>query len=393
MRLRNAALTPIVSAGLFFTAVSGASATSSNAEHWGTFFGNCGDTGGGCGAKVDTLLSPTPVSLPSTPVQVATSNSTEYALLSNGSVYAWGLGSQGQLGDDGSANSLSVAVEVTFPPGVRIADLPTDAMPFDTAMAIDTTGHVWGWGYNAAGQLCLGDRKERLTPVELPLSGVTLAAGAGDHAIYAANGGVMACGLNGFGDLGDGNTRASATPVEVEGLAGADVEALVASYRDSGALLANGNYLDWGYNQDGQLGDGTTGTDSDDPVEVPLPLPVTEVAQGGSNSGNGQTIVMLSDGTLRAWGNDKYGQLGDQGTKNQAAPITIYPPVGVTYSSLASGGADSLAISSDGDLYGWGNSEYGQLGDGTTNTELQPVLIESGVSAVSATALNVATIP
>ena len=99
-------------------------------------------------------------------------------------MYAWGLGTHGQLGDGSTENSFTRPVRVRFPAGVKIASIPIDVMPFDTALAVDTTGHVWGWGYNAFGQLCLGNRTEYNTPVRLPLRHVTLLSGAGGHSLF-----------------------------------------------------------------------------------------------------------------------------------------------------------------------------------------------------------------
>ena len=363
--------------------VGPASASGTQAEHWGSFFEGNGSEG--------RLVAPTPIALPGPVVQVATSNSTQYALLDDGSVYAWGLGGHGQLGDGGTANSLGVPVQVQFPPGVTIADLPTDVMPFDTGLAIDTTGHPWGWGLDSAGQLCLGNDAEHLTPVELPFSDVTAMAGAGGHALYDSGGTVYACGSNAHGDLGDGTTGPSRTPAEVEGLPTGDVTTLVASFNDSGALLANGTYFDWGYDAQGQLGDRKTGVASSVPVAVNLPLPVTQVAQGGSYSGNGQTLVMLADGSLRAWGDGQNGQLGDGATANHASPKELSPPPGVTYERLAAGAITSYAVSTTGDVYSWGGGGSGQIGNGGTGMELQPVQVETGVSLISATANDVVT--
>jgi alpha-tubulin suppressor-like RCC1 family protein len=362
--------------------VAARSETSTSVAYWGTVF----ITG-----ATSRVTSPTTIDLPGTVIQVASSNSTEYALLSNGEVYAWGFGTNGELGDGETANSFTTAVQVDFPPGVTIAALPTDVMPYDVGLAIDTTGHVWGWGRADYGVLCLGTIAQHTTPVELPFTDVTAVAGAGDHALYDSNGIVFACGWNTDGELGDGSTRSSSTPVEVTGLAGQNVQALVASFADSGALLANGTYFDWGYDGQGQLGDGTTGVNADTPVEVNLPLPVTQVAQGGSNVGNGQTLVLLSDGSLRSWGSDQYGQLGNDKKVNQPSPIEFSPPPGVSYMLLASGGTTSYAVSTTGDVYAWGQGWAGQIGNGSTATELSPVLVESGVSLISSTAEDVVT--
>jgi len=126
--------------------IDGGAATSS-VDHWGSVFTTVPTR------ESSKQLAPTAVDLPGPAVQVATSNSTEYALLADGAVDAWGLGGEGQLGDGSTANSLSVAVHVQFPAGVTIASLAADAMPYDAALAIDTAGHAWGWGYAALGAL------------------------------------------------------------------------------------------------------------------------------------------------------------------------------------------------------------------------------------------------
>ena len=100
-------------------------------------------------------LSPVTVTLPAPVAEVGTSNSTVYALLTDGSVYAWGTGTRGQLGDGRSANSFTTPVRVKFPAGVKIASMAVNSDPWDTAFAIDTTGHAWGWGANGSGDLCL----------------------------------------------------------------------------------------------------------------------------------------------------------------------------------------------------------------------------------------------
>jgi alpha-tubulin suppressor-like RCC1 family protein len=355
----------------------------SSVDHWGSLFG-------ARRGNFDVLRSPASVTLPGTVAQIGTSNSTEYALLTDGSLYAWGMGNAGQLGDGQTANSFTRPVRVEFPPGVRIRWIPTDAMPFDTGLAVDTEGRAWGWGRNGGGELCLGSARTYLTPVQVPLPPVTAMAGASNHALYDAFGTVYACGQNEEGDLGDGSLRSSTVAVPVAGLAGSAVTELVASFANSGALLSNGSYFDWGYNAAGQLGDGKAGKPSDVPVRVHLPYEARQIAQGGSLWNNGQTLALLSDGSVWAWGNDRACQLGDFRFGFRATPVRIPAPGGVTLRRLATGSATSYAVSSTGTVYAWGVSHVGQLGNGLTDTICAAVPVAAHAVQISATADNVA---
>lgn len=351
-------------------------------RHWGSFFG-------ARHGNFDLRFSPASIRLPGPVRQVGTSNSTQYALLANGTLYAWGLGGQGQLGDGGTTDSFVRPVRVVFPPGVKIAWIPTDVMPYDTGLAVDTTGHAWGWGRNGYGQLCTGRAVRYLRPVRLPLARVTALAGASNHLIFASQGTVYACGQNVAGDLGTGSHRTTTRPEPVRGLSHVTVRALTASFANSGALLTNGRYLDWGYNGAGQLGGGLKARSSDVPVVVRLPLAARQVALGGSIWDNGQSLALLSDGSVWAWGSNAHCQLGDGATRPRRSPVRIGPPAGVHYQHLASGSATSYAVTSDGKVYAWGVSHVGQLGDGLSATLCAPVLVGSRAAGISATANNV----
>jgi alpha-tubulin suppressor-like RCC1 family protein len=356
-------------------------AVTSVVEHWGVFFG-------GSNGFNDLHTSPTTIKLPGTVAQVGTSNSNEYALLTNGTVYAWGMGTQGELGNGSDVNSFETPVQVDFPRGVKIAYLATDAMPYDSALAVDTTGHAWAWGDNSGGEFCIGNRNVYSTPVELPFSDVTTLAGANAHALYDSNGTVYACGFGMQGDLGDGSTADTTTPVGVTALAGAHVVKLVAAFANSGALLADGRYFDWGYNADGQLGDGDAGGFSDVPVQVDLPHPVMQVAQGGSTWHNGQTLAVLSTGALWVWGADWAGQL-DNGTKGTGpVPARISIPDKTAAVGLATGSGTCYVITADGTVYAWGANYVGQVGNGNTVLQPTPTIVATGATQVSATANN-----
>ena len=322
-------------------------------------------------------------------VQIATSNSDGYGLTSSGTVWAWGVASYGELGDGTDPAYSTKGVEVEFPAGVRIVAL-ANPMPFDGALAIDSQGHVWGWGLNALGDLCLSGLIE-LKPEELPLSDVTLATGARTHSLFATGGSVYACGSGQYGVLGTGSTTNSATPVPVIGLPNtAPVTRLTSSWEGSGALFGNGAYYDWGYNAAGQLGNGST-ADSEVPVRVPLPGAVRQVFQGGSGPKNGQTVAILANGSVWAWGDNDRGQLGDGTRVSSDVPLRVDVPRGVSFVKVSSGGYASYAIDRSDRLWAWGGNQSGQLGTGGTPVvATRPIVVGVRLTQISSTAQNVA---
>lgn len=324
-----------------------------------------------------------------TVVQVATSNSDSYALTSSGTVWAWGAGHNGELGNGTSVDYAASAVQVDFPAGVKIAFL-ANPMPYDGALAVDSTGGVWGWGVDIGHELCLPGTQPLVRPTRLPLRNVTLATGAGLHSLFYSQGTVYACGQGKDGELGDGTARDHATPTAVVGLPAGGVKSLQSSWRGSGALMNSGSYYDWGFNHSGQLGNGTR-RDSSVPVRVPLPAAVTQVSQGGSLWNNGQTLALLSDGSLWAWGNGRWGQLGNGGSRSSSVPVRVGLPAGVSFSQVISGGYTSYGITAAGALWSWGANKYGQLGNGSTVwIRRRPVSVGVVVSQLSSTAANVA---
>jgi alpha-tubulin suppressor-like RCC1 family protein len=387
--LRSALLLPVL------LLVASGSASASSAAPTSTVY-RFGDVGSQSKVAALELDTPTAVSgISGAVVQVATSNSDGYALTSSGAVYAWGVASDGELGNGTTSPYDASAVKVTFPAGVRIATL-ANPMPFDGALAIDSSGHVWGWGLDADGDLCLSSSTNTfnsvLTPSRLPLSGVTLATGALTHSLFDSHGRVYACGSGQNGVLGDGSTTSQPTPTAVVDLPTTSaVTALTSSWGGAGALLGNGSYYDWGYNAAGQLGDGTTGGYSDVPVHVRLPSAVRLVSQGGSSSTNGQTIAILANGSVQTWGNNQDGQLGNGTRVNSDLPEEVSVPTGVTFSQVNSGGSASYAIDSSGRLWSWGSNDNGQLGTGSSiKFVTHPVDVGIDLTQVSSTAYNVA---
>ncbi len=322
-------------------------------------------------------------------VQIATSNSDGYALSSNGTVWAWGVNSYGELGDGQLTPYETEAVKVDFPVGVKITAL-ANPMPFDAGLAIDSNGHAWGWGLNGNDDLCLSSLIET-RPQQLPLSDVTLVTGARTHALFDSNGRLYACGSGDAGELGNGSTTSTSIPTPVLGLPSeTKVTALTSSWEGSGALLANGKYYDWGYNAAGQLGIGTT-ANSATPARVNLPGPIVQVSQGGSGPNNGQTVALLKNGSVWTWGNNDRGQLGVGTRTNSVIPVQVHVPRRVTFVQVNSGGYASYGIDTTGRLWAWGDDSNGQLGTGLQHgDETLPVDVHIHLTQVSSTAQNVA---
>ena len=241
---------------------------------------------------------------------------------------------------------------------------------------------LFGWGENGWGQLGDGSTANRSTPVLVSgLSGVGDIAGGMNHSLaLLTDGSVRAWGWNTFGQLGDETTSDRFTPVPVSGLSG--VVAIAAGYDHNLALLADGTVRAWGRNYSGQLGNGTT-TYLDEPTPSPVPVDglsgVAAIAGGGS-----QSLALLADGTVRAWGNNSSGQLGDGTTSDRLTPVPVSGLSGVV--AIAAGYDHSLALLADGTVRAWGNNSSGQLGDGTTSDRLTPVPVSglSGVVAIAA---------
>ncbi|MGO9458096.1 MAG: RCC1 domain-containing protein [Acidimicrobiales bacterium] len=335
---------------------------------------------------------PSPIpGIKGTVVQIATSNSTTYARTATGAVWAWGVASLGELGNGSAPEYVDTAMKVDFPARVKITSL-ANPMPFDAGLAIDSAGQAWGWGLNADHDLCLPGAADVLHPTQIDLPDVSLATGARTHSLFDSNGVVYACGDGSHGELGNGKATSSATPTAVVGLPKGAVKALTSSWGGSGALMEDGTYYNWGYNASGQMGDGTT-ADSPFPVRVVLPASVRQVFQGGSGPDNGQTLAILSNGSLWAWGNGKWGQLGNGSTTSSHRPISITLPDGARPATVATGGYASYAVDTTGRLWAWGRNNDGQLGTGGGEPlRLTPVVLGITAQRVSSTAQNVAAL-
>jgi alpha-tubulin suppressor-like RCC1 family protein len=245
--------------------------------------------------------------------------------------------------------------------------------------APQSAGTAFAWGSNTYGQLGNGTTTNSSTPVQVSsLGGVVAIVGGSIHSLaLKSDGTVRAWGYNGDGELGNGTTTNSSTPVQVVSLSG--VLSIAAGAGHTLALKSDGTVRAWGYNGDGELGNGTT-TNSSTPVQVNGLSGAVSVAGGDFHS-----LALKSDGTVWAWGYNGYGQLGNGTTTHSSTPVQVSTLSGVV--AIAGGSNHSLALKSDGTVWAWGYNGYGQLGNGTTTNSSTPVQV-SGLSDVVAIAAS-----
>ncbi|MDI1460815.1 cell wall anchor protein [Catellatospora sp. KI3] len=327
------------------------------------------------------LALPVALTLPAMPAS-AGADDADHGVGGAHSAAAWGRNLEGQLGDATTTSRLT-AVTVAGTDTVRAVSAGEQ---FGLALLAD--GSVRSWGHNSHGELGDGTKVEHLTAGNVAgLAGVkTIAAGGQFGLALLADGSVRSWGSNSHGQLGDGTTTERLTPVTVTGLAGLKVKAIAAGFDFSLAVLADGSVRSWGNNDSGQLGDGTT-TERLTPVTVTglTGRKVKSVAAGIDFS-----AAVLGDGSVKSWGGNGLGQLGNGTTAGpQLTPGDVIGLTGVRVKHVAAGGLFSLALLTDGRLKGWGTNASGQLGTGA-ESGFEPTPVDA-VSPTGVTAIDCAT--
>jgi alpha-tubulin suppressor-like RCC1 family protein len=343
--------------------------------------------------------SPVQVGALNTWVTVAAMRGTSGAIKKDGTLWTWGANNAGQLGlGDALGFNRSSPVQV----GALTTWSKLSAGSYDNGagshfLAVKTDGTMWAWGQNTKGQLGQNDTDSRSSPVQIgALTGwAEVAAGVFSSLAVKTNGTLWSWGQNEQGQLGlgtanppDGDDRSS--PVQIGALTTWSKVAM--SRLNAAAIKTNGTLWMWGFNTNGQLGLGDTVSRSS-PVQVGAlttwaAVSVTTVS----------TFAVKTDGTMWAWGYNGQGRLGlniSSGSRSspvQIGALTDWSKVSANVRQASPYGGVCLAIKTDGTLWSWGNNISGVLGLGDAAVRSSPVQVGSlttwaNISAGNATAL------
>ncbi len=282
----------------------------------------------------------------------------------DGALSCWGSDAFGQFGDGQLTNPSAIPQPVPVPG--YVTDVAANNR---NTCARSPDGNLWCWGWNAYGQVGTGTTAPVQYPqlVGGPLAGNTAQIAAGDrhNCATSTNGTAWCWGYNPEGNLGDGTRTDRSAPVQVSGLEG--VVRVTAGTLHSCALKNDGTVWCWGANNYGQLDDGANAR-SKLPVEVALTSPAVDVCASAFSS-----CALDAAGVVRCWGRNDLGVLG-------TGSFTVQSTIGAAQlpqaaKSIACGHHHACAVLADGSAWCWGFNGYGQVGDGTANNRSVPALV------------------
>ncbi|HET8539376.1 MAG TPA: Ig-like domain-containing protein [Anaeromyxobacter sp.] len=297
--------------------------------------------------------------------QVAAGGHHVVAVKNDGSLYAWGAYADGWM-----MSNQPRPTSITGPArlGTGFTQVSAGLMH---ALALKADGSVYAWGKNWAGQLGDGSVSDRTEPVLVGTGFASVSAGNYHSAGVKADGTLWTWGSNWDGQLGDGTTAAHHFPLQV----GADrnwASVSAARYHNV-ARKTDGSVHTWGQNYGGQIGDGTSGTARTRPVLVGTGFAV-------ATAGGDVSAALTPNGDLYMWGYNGYYQLGDGTYDNKLRPTLV----GAGWASVEIGGVHTVGVKVDGSLYAWGFNGDGQLGNGERWHRPSPVYVGSGFASASA---------
>lgn len=308
--------------------------------------------------------------------KIAAGDAHVAAIRADGTMWTWGRNTNGQLGDGGTTDHAAPQQISGGPSGTTWTSVACGSAH---TVALASNGTLWAWGSNSAGQLGIGSstiaQKNFPTQVQ-SVSGAVwkgLACGANHTVAWTTQGSLYAWGKNDSGQLGDNTLGNRIAPTKVFGVDNVWAEASC-GYAHTLGRRSDRSLWSWGDNAYGQLGD-TTIIARKTPVRVGGSADTT-TSWVGMSAGLYFNVGRRSDGTLWSWGNNASGQLGDGTTDDKNAPHQVGTDTDWTAASC--GASFVVARKSDTWMWSWGGNAVGQLGDLTTEDRLNPVRVLKG---------------
>jgi alpha-tubulin suppressor-like RCC1 family protein len=288
------------------------------------------------------------------------------AVKNNGTLWTWGYGYRGQLGNATIATNISTPI-TTFSGGTNWKEISAGN---DHVAAIKTDGTLWVWGYANNGQLGTSDLiPQRSTPITTFAGGTNwkqISSGNNNTAAIKTDGTLWTWGGGFSGELGNADTTLRSTPITTF-TGGTDWKQVSVGSGHLIAIKTDGTLWTWGNSNFGQLGNASS---------VKTSTPVTTFA-GGTNwkqvsAGLYSSTAIKTDGTLWTWGMGSNGKLGTNQVSSSSTPVTTFAG-GTNWKQVSSGGYHTSAVKTDGTLWTWGFNLYGQIGNASVNQSLTPV--------------------
>jgi alpha-tubulin suppressor-like RCC1 family protein len=328
---------------------------------WGdNHYGQVGN--GASGADVETATKVT--KLPAV-VSVCGDNDDGFAVETDGSVWGWGLSGDAVLNPNVSSSIQSSPAKLTgIPSAAAVACGSLDVY------VLTATGTIWAWGGGSEGQLGNGGTAFGAAPAQVPGLTDIVSLATNDLTAYAVRGDgtVLAWGQNPSGFIGDGSTGNALQPITIPGLT--DVVQVVTSDNDADtwALHADGSVSGWGDETGDALGNGQTSGKTPTPVAIPGLNGTVQLGEGNTTG-----YALNENGTVLAWGSNNFGQVGNGAVVTPTAPVQVADIASVDAVSASIG--TGLALFGDGTVDGWGYNVNGNVGDGTTTQRTTPVTV------------------
>ena len=308
-------------------------------------------------------------------------------IMSDNTLRAWGHAGTGNLGQGSTLSDRSAPTPPAFPS--TTATVTQWHRTGRSNWCLMSDGSVYVWGYNGYGQLGTGNTSQVNVPTKVAaLDGITIvdiSVGCSssydyNHVVFrTATGTVYACGYNGYGQLGLGNTTTVSTPTALDKTDFVSIKAVGAQFGCSFGIDTAGNLWAWGDGSSGKLGLGSTYLRVTTPQQVTLPATVSQVSSqddryAAAATFEGHTLVLLTDGRVYAAGDNSYGALGLGNTTNYTSFQHVSSLGTDNTEVIAAGGFHGYSIvrKTDGTIRTFGYNGYGQLGLGNTTNISSP---------------------